>query len=216
MIPNSDDTIVALASAAGPGRRAIVRLSGPLVSQVVQTVLLDTCKRHGAKRTLTRERLKIPGVHSPLPAYLLYAVAPNTYTGQDTAEIHTVSCPPLIDALIAGLLDAGARAAQPGEFTMRAFLNGKKSLSQAEAVLAVIEAGSADELKQALEHLAGGLTRPLHSLRDDLLNLLADVEAGLDFSDEDIQFVEKQNILTRLAVGLAQLTNCANSSTHAA
>jgi tRNA modification GTPase len=133
--------------------------------------------------------------------------APNSYTGQDCIEIHTISSPPLVDLLIATLLDAGARAARPGEFTMRAFLAGKKDLTQAEAVLAVIEAGTDSELTQALTQLAGGVTQPLHGLRDDLLNLLADVEAGLDFSEEDIEFVNKREMLLRLSKGLAQLTN---------
>jgi tRNA modification GTPase len=133
--------------------------------------------------------------------------APRSYTGQDCVEIHTVSSPPLVDLLIATLLDAGARAARPGEFTMRAFLAGKKDLTQAEAVLAVIEAGTDDELTHALAQLAGGMTQPLHSLRDDLLNLLADVEAGLDFTEEDIQFVDKRAVLLRLGAGMAHLTN---------
>ncbi|MCE9532831.1 MAG: 50S ribosome-binding GTPase, partial [Planctomycetes bacterium] len=114
---------------------------------------------------------------------------------------------PLLDLLITELMNAGARAAQPGEFTMRAFLGGKKDLPQAEAVAAVIEAGSADELQQALGQMAGGVTLPLNALRDDLLNLLADIEAGLDFSEEDITFVGKQDTLFRIGKGLAQLTN---------
>ena len=90
---------------------------------------------------------------------------------------------------------------------MRAFLAGKKDLTQAEAVLAVIEAGTDDELTQALAQLAGGVTQPLHGLRDDLLNLLADVEAGLDFTEEDIQFADKKDILLRLGAGMAHLIN---------
>jgi tRNA modification GTPase len=132
---------------------------------------------------------------------------PKSYTGQDCVEVHTVSSPPLVDLLITTLLDAGARAARPGEFTMRAFLAGKKDLTQAEAVLGVIEAGTDDELSQALAQLAGGMTQPLHKLRDDLLNLLADVEAGLDFTEEDIEFVGKRGLLLRLGAGLAHLTN---------
>jgi tRNA modification GTPase len=89
---------------------------------------------------------------------------------------------------------------------MRAFLAGKLDLTRAEAVLGVIEAGTRAELKQALGQLAGGLARPLHELRDDLLNLLADVEAGLDFSDEDISFVGQEDLLKRLSKGMAQLT----------
>lgn len=132
--------------------------------------------------------------------------APATYTGQDLVEIHTLSSPPLVDLLVTALLGAGARAARPGEFTQRAFLAGKLDLTKAEAVLGVIEAGDRDELKQALGQLAGGVTRPLQALREDLLNLLADVEAALDFADEDITFVNEDAILTRLGRGLAQIT----------
>ena len=89
---------------------------------------------------------------------------------------------------------------------MRAFLAGKLDLTRAEAILGVIEAGSRDELKMALTQLAGGLARPLHELREDLLNLLADVEAALDFSDEDIHFVEHGELLRRLTKGLALVT----------
>ena len=82
------------------------------------------------------------GVHSPLPATLYFFPGPRSYTGQDIAEIHTIGSPPLVDRLVADLLAAGARPARPGEFTMRAFLAGKKDLPQAEAVQAVIEAGT--------------------------------------------------------------------------
>jgi tRNA modification GTPase len=104
------------------------------------------------------------------------------------------------------LLSAGARAAQPGEFTMRAFLAGKLDLTRAEAVLAVIESGSRHELKESLAQLAGGVSRPLETLRSDLLDLLADVEAGLDFAEENIQFVEQRQLLERLSKGMALVT----------
>jgi tRNA modification GTPase len=121
--------------------------------------------------------------------------------------LHTFASPPLVDLLVAQLLNAGARAAQPGEFTLRAFLAGKLDLTRAEAVLAVIEAGSPDELEQALAQLAGGIARPLQELRSDLLDLLADVEAGLDFADEDLQFVSTDELLKRLGKALALVTN---------
>jgi tRNA modification GTPase len=151
--------------------------------------------------------VRLSGVPSPLPADLYLWPAPRTYTGQDLAELHTVSSPPLVERLVADLLAAGARPARPGEFTLRAFLAGKKDLTRAEAVLAVIEAGTDADLKRALAQLAGGVARPLERLRDDLLNLLADVEAALDFADEDIEFVPKAELLTRVGAGIAHLTN---------
>src|SRR5436305_11549401 len=165
-----DDTIVALASAPGPGARAVVRLSGPDAHRVVGTAF-DPMP---VGRALSHGNLRLPGLHSPLPALVLSMPGPRSYTGQDCVEVHTVSSPPLVDLLIGTLLDAGARAARPGEFTMRAFLAGKLDLTQAEAVLGVLEAASRDELTQALAQLAGGIAKPLHELRDDLLNLLAD------------------------------------------
>jgi tRNA modification GTPase len=142
-----------------------------------------------------------------LPADLFVWPCPRSYTGQDLVELHTFSSPPLVNLLIGKLLNAGSRPAQPGEFTMRAFFAGKLDLTQAEAVLGIIEARSRDELKEALAQLAGGLGRPLHDLRDDLLNLLAEVEAGLDFAEEDIQFVGRNDLLHGLAKGMARVTN---------
>ena len=146
-------------------------------------------------------------MYSALPAEIYFFHGPRSYTGQDLAEIHTIGSPPLVERLIADILNAGARPAGPGEFTLRAFLAGKLDLPQAEAVHAVIEASSDAELKSALAQLAGGVSRPLHDLRDDLLNLLADSEAALDFADEDIEFVGKPETLSRIAAALARLKN---------
>ena len=229
--PHPDDTIVAVSSAPGPGARAIVRVSGPNTRAVVGTVFtaeepnpltpfpgkeggtgnLPSLLRGGAGGGVGRR--VIPGsvhltdVRSPLPADLYFFPGPRSYTGQDLAELHTIGSPPLVERLVADLLAAGARPARPGEFTLRAFLAGKKDLPQAEAVQAVVEAGTHADLTAALEQLAGGVTQPLHKLREDLLNLLADVEAALDFADEDIAFVGQTETLTRIAAALAQLTN---------
>ena len=146
-------------------------------------------------------------MHSPLPATLYFFPNPHSYTGQDLAELHTISSPPLIERLIADLLAAGARAAGPGEFTQRAFLAGKLDLTRAEAVQAVIESRGGDELQSALAQLAGNVARPLDTLRNDLLNLLADVEAALDFTGEDIEFVSQRDTLLRISAALAQLAN---------
>ncbi len=203
-LPDPEETIVALASAPGPGLRAIVRLSGRRAAAVAAAVFPGLVP--DPRRRLVSGEIRLPGVQVPLPADLYYFAAPRSYTGQDVVELHTLSCPPLVEQLVAACLDAGARAARPGEFTLRAFLAGKLDLTRAEAVLAVIEAGGRDELKHALAQLAGGIAQPLHALREDLLNLLADVEAGLDFADEDIAFVRPDELLGRITRGLAQLT----------
>jgi tRNA modification GTPase len=205
MIPDPTDTIVALSSARGPGGRAIVRLSGPMALGCAATLFRSAETIGTAGRRRFSGHLRLTGLHSLLPADLYFWPAPRTYTGQELVELHTLSSPPLVDLLIAQLLNAGARAAQPGEFTLRAFLAGKLDLTRAEAVLGIVEAGNRQELKQALAQLAGGMARPLQVLRDDLLNLLADIEAGLDFAEEDIHFVETTELLHRLAKGLAQL-----------
>ena len=158
-------------------------------------------------RRRTDALLPLSGVQAPLPATVLFWPGPHSATGQDLLELHSVGSPPLVERLVADLITAGARSAGPGEFTLRAFLAGKKDLPQAEAVLGVIEAGTDADLQRALGQLAGGVTAPLAALREDLLNLLADVEAALDFADEDVTFVERPDVLFRLAAGLAHLTN---------
>jgi tRNA modification GTPase len=109
-----------------------------------------------------------------------------SYTGQPVAEIHTLGSPPLLEALLRAVCAAGARPAEPGEFTLRAFLAGRIDLTQAEAVLGVIDAADARQLHVALTQLAGGLAQPLHRLRDGLLDLLADLEARLDFAEDEV------------------------------
>lgn len=230
--PHPDDTIVAVSSASGPAPRAIIRVGGPNARAVVAKVFVPSeeadppLKREGQKtlappsfsgkgagggrlplsgRRLIPGSLRLTGVHSPLPASLYFFAGPRSYTGQDIAEIHTVGSPPLVERLVVDLLAAGARPARPGEFTMRAFLAGKKDLPQAEAVQAVIEAGTDADLTAALAQLAGGVSRPLEALRDDLLNLLADVEAALDFADEDIEFVGKADTLRRIERAMEQV-----------
>ena len=218
--PRLDDTIVAVSSAPGPERRAIVRVTGPGTEAVVSSRFVPDTTRpvpltphsspaEGEGNRLKKGNLRLTGLNSPLPADLYFRKAPRTYTGQDLAELHFISSPPLVERLVEDLLAAGARPARPGEFTMRAFLAGKTDLPRAEAVLAVIDAANDADLTAALAQLAGGVSRPLDVLRDDLLNLLADVEAGLDFVEEDIHFVTKAELLTRLDGALGQLASLA-------
>jgi tRNA modification GTPase len=206
MTPQLDDTIVALSSAPGRGGRAIVRLSGPLALSIVESSFHSPNTIDPQQRHIHTGFLALGGVSSPIPAELYLFPAPRSYTGQLVVELHLLSSPPLVEQLIADLLSAGARAAQPGEFTLRGFLAGKHDLPRAEAVLGTIEANDRNELQASLQQLAGGVSRPLDGLRDDLLNLLADFEAGMDFAEEDLQFVAKPQVLIRLAKGMAQVT----------
>ncbi len=119
-----------------------------------------------------------------MPAIIALWPGPRTYTGQDVAEIHTVGALPLLTQVLAGCLNRGARHARAGEFTLRAFLSGRIDLTRAEAVLGVIDARNSAQLDAALRQLAGGLSRPIHDLRDRLLDLVAHLEANLDFADE--------------------------------
>ncbi len=200
-MPSFDDCIVAVASAAGGGARGIVRVSGARVADVVQRCFvadenLDPTQVRRAQVFTGRVRLETPAIE--LPCRLYFWPTRRSYTGQPSAELHTIGSPPLVEQLLDVVRQAGARLAQPGEFTLRAFLAGRIDLTQAEAVLGVIDARNDAELASALEQLAGGLGAPLRQLRGELLDLLADLEAGLDFFEEDIEFISRAALVKRL------------------
>ncbi|MEO0531556.1 MAG: GTPase, partial [Planctomycetota bacterium] len=201
MTPDTEDTIVAIATAHGAGRRGVVRVSGPDAVAIVAS-LYDEPIAVSAPRRLAGAHLRVSlgGEHRSLPADLFVWPDRRSYTQQPSVEIHTIGSPPLLEALVKACRESGARLAEPGEFTLRAFLAGRLDLTQAEAVLGVIDARDRDHLGPALEQLAGGLSTPLHHLRAELLGLLADLEAGLDFVEEaDVRFVEPEELRNRLA-----------------
>lgn len=138
-----------------------------------------------------------------LPGTLCGWPAGRSYTGQPLVEFQTLGSSPLVQRALREFAAAGARLAQPGEFTLRAFLAGRMDLTQAEAVLGVVHARHDDELTAALGQLAGGLRTQLEELRGRLLDLLAHLEAGLDFVDEDIEFITTAELTETLteAVG---------------
>ncbi len=142
-------------------------------------------------------------MHSPLPCELYLWPGRRSYTGQPAAEFHTIGSPPLVEALLSALCRSGARLAQPGEFTLRAFLSGRIDLTRAEAVLGAVDAADPRGLEVALAQLAGGLAGPLSQLRDALLDLLAHLEAGFDFADEDIAFIAPGEVEQQLAAAAA-------------
>lgn len=197
-----DDTIAALASAPGGARRGIIRISGNDVRQVLAGWFQpdEDARWQSARAAAVHGGLLTSlGSRAPVPVRVYDWPNRRSYTGQPLVELHLPGSPPLLEAVLASLYRRGVRAARPGEFTMRAFLAGKLDLLQAEAVLGVIDAHDHAELQAALSQLAGGLSGRLSELRRDLLELLADLEAGLDFIEEDIQFVSRVEVLGRVA-----------------
>lgn len=206
-----DDTICAVASAPGGAARGIVRISGPGVLATISHCFRSAAGEPAMAGIEQPSAVEgqicsiLNGARSNIPATVFFWPTDRSYTRQPLAEFHTFGSPPLLNRVVETLCAAGARLAQPGEFTMRAFLAGRIDLTQAEAVLGVIDAADRNQLEAALGQLAGGLSIPLQHLRSDLLNLLADLEAGLDFVEEDIRFVDAHEVDTRLASAANQL-----------
>ncbi len=196
-----DDTIAALASPAGPGARGVIRLSGPRVWETLNRLFdAERPDQWSTTRVASRHagRLRLADFRSAVLLDVYLWPNSRSYTGQPAAELHMVGSPPLLESVLAELHNCGARPARPGEFTLRAFLAGRVDLVQAEAVLGVIDAHDHRELETALRQLAGGISGRIASVRNDLLDLLADLEAGLDFVDEDIEFVSRDQLLDRI------------------
>ena len=197
-----DETIVAVASNHDGGVRGIVRVSGPSTVSTVAPLFEPHDSSHqleslnAARRVAGTLAVREPFGEVECDVYLW----PNdrSYTRQPTAELHTFGSPPILNAVVETLCQHGARLARPGEFTLRAFLAGRIDLAQAEAVLGVIDAANDRELNIALTQLAGGLSQPLDAVRDTLLNVCADLEAGLDFVDEDIEFISAEQLVGAL------------------
>jgi tRNA modification GTPase len=230
-----DDTICAVATAAAGGAaRGIIRVSGRQALEIVGPLFRN---ENGLPfeapnvATAIAGNLRIPLQNSSsaqlqpqasaseqcrtaiVPCDLFVWPNEKSYTREAVMEVHTIGSRPILEAVLAAVCCAGARLAEPGEFTLRAFLAGRLDLTQAEAVLGVIDASHAHELSAALAQLAGGLARPLHRVRDDLLQLLAELEAGLDFVDEDIQFVSGQEVVARLGSAVQILEDVGNQMT---
>ncbi len=207
-----NDTIAAAATPFAPGLRAIVRLSGPRAIAIASNgFLADRERSPGLTYPIIRTgKMRIEGLRPLLPARLAFWAAPRSYTGQDVAEIHLVGSPPLASLVLAGCLRHGARHAQPGEFTLRAFLSGRIDLTRAEAVLGVIDAERPAQLDAALEQLAGGLSGPVLAMRDRLLDLVAHLEANLDFTEEpDVNPLGRTTLAAELDRAADDLENLA-------
>jgi tRNA modification GTPase len=196
-----DDTIAAIASPPGGGLRGIVRISGPAAESIWRAFCTPLAPPAEASPCVIPVLVHLAPPWPPISARLCWWPGPRSYTRQPVAEWHLPGSPPLLDAVLAAVCQAGARLAEPGEFTLRAFLSGRIDLTQAEAVLGVIDARSRRELDVALEQLAGGLAGPLRELRVRLIHTLAELEAGLDFVEEDIEFVSARQLYENLDAG---------------
>ncbi|MBI3865154.1 MAG: 50S ribosome-binding GTPase [Planctomycetia bacterium] len=201
-----DETIAARASAAGPAARGIVRISGLGSQRAVESLFSPKPLAKSAPQRYGGA-LEIAGLGRPLAADLYLWPNSRSFTGQPLAELHTVGSQPVLDAVLSALFAHGVRPAAPGEFTLRAFLAGRIDLTQAEAVLGIIDARGERELQTALDQMAGGLSSQILRLRGDLIDLLADLEAGLDFADEAIEFVSHASLVGRLGLALDRVVD---------
>ena len=195
-----EDTIVAIGSGASPAPRGIVRMSGPRTRDILQSLSFPDSGLHDWLERVDRASSRVGDVRIDdsgrrLPARIYYWPDGRSYTGEPSAELHTLGSLPLLELILGRMLASGARLAERGEFTLRSFLAGKIDLLQAEAVLGVIQAEHLDDLQLALAQLGGNLSRPVRRLRDQLLQLTAHLEAGLDFVEEDIEFIAEEELL---------------------
>ena len=188
----SDDTIAAISSAVGPAARMIVRVSGPGAHAIAD----DLCTDRGAAGA-RRAVLSLPEL--PAPVWIYRFDAPKSYTGEDMAELHLPGNPLLVRLVLERMLAMGARQAEAGEFTARAYFNGRMDLTEAEGVAATISAHGEQEISAARQLLAGELARRLRPMMDAVAQTLALVEVGIDFSDEDISFLSADEVRRRAA-----------------
>ncbi len=186
-----DDTIAAISTPTGTGGIGVVRLSGSAAAAIAtQLAGAIPAPRHAGYRTFSgADGAEIDR------GILLYFPAPRSYTGEDVVEFQCHGGPIVLHMLLARALSLGARTAEPGEFTRRAFLNGKMDLTQAESVVDLINSSTEMAARCALRSLQGEFSREVNQLMEQLLRLRVYVEAAIDFPDEEIDFLDEQQIV---------------------
>jgi tRNA modification GTPase len=201
----SNDTIAAISTALGEGGIGIVRLSGPESFSIAQKVFKPQKKKSFEEfknRTLYLGHIIEPESGEIIDEVLVsFFKGPYTYTREDMVEINCHGGLVAQRRILAVVLNQGAKIAEPGEFTKRAFLNGRIDLSQAEAVIDIIRAKTDRALLMANKQLSGGLSNKIKKIRSDLLNLIAHIEANIDFPEEDIPEAEPEYILNEIIKG---------------
>jgi tRNA modification GTPase len=197
---SSNDTIAAVSTPPGRGGIGIVRLSGPEAASIAaQLVRLRQPLEHGRARLadvldegsgIDAERID--------EAVVTYFAAPNSYTAEDLVEIAAHGSPVVLELLLGRALELGARLAEPGEFTQRAFLSGKLDLTQAEAVRDLIEAQTLTQARLAASQMGGALSQRVGPVKQALVELIALLEAGIDFAEDDVELTTQAEIASRI------------------
>ena len=194
------DTIAAISTPPGRGGIGIVRLSGPQAASITaQLVRLRQPMEHARARLADVLDESEDGNEPIDEAVVTLFAAPNSYTGDELVEIAAHGSPVVLEMLMRRALDHGARLASPGEFTERAFLAGKIDLTQAEAVRDLIDAQTLTQARQAASQMGGALSRRVAPTKQSLLELIALLEAGIDFAEDDVDVAPKKEISRRIA-----------------
>lgn len=193
-----DDTIVAIATPPGRGGIGIVRISGAGARDVATALLTHPRPLERQRATFTHLADSVPnGVGDEVVATLF--PSPRSYTGEDVVEISAHGSPVVLQQIVERAIARGARLAEPGEFTLRGFLNGKRDLVQSEAVADLIDAVTPLQARTAFDQLEGSLTQRIANVDASLFDLIARLEASLDFPDEGYHFIEPAAIATAIA-----------------
>jgi len=201
-----NDTIAAISTPIGEGGIGIVRLSGPEALSIASKLFTEKLADH----RVVHGHIIDPNTKEIVDEVLTcYMAAPHTYTAEDVVEINCHGGPIPLQAILELLLKHGARLANPGEFTLRAFLNGRIDLAQAESVLDIIRAKTAASLRVAMQGLKGNLSSSIKSIRTDLMNALAYLTARIDFPEDEI---DEQNIIPILKEARDKLQKIADSA----
>ena len=191
----SIDTIVALASATGRGAVGVIRVSGPSVPQIAESIIGNL-----PPPRLAQVAHFLAGDGEWLDQGLaLYFPAPASYTGEHVLELQGHGGVLVLDSLLKRLIELGCRMARPGEFSERAFLNGKIDIAQAEAIADLIDAGSAAAARAAVRSMQGEFSARVHELQAQITELRTLVEAAIDFPDEELDFVPGSVLGDRIA-----------------
>lgn len=211
MIHNIDDTIIAISTAAGTGAIAVIRLSGPESVKIVNKYFKGKDLKKAASHTLHFGSLKDQNDHIIDEVVIGLFKAPHSYTTEDIVEISCHGSGFIQQQILQLFLKEGIRLANPGEFTMRAFIHGRMDLSQAEAVADLVAAESASAHDIAMNQLKGGFSNELSKLREELIHFASMVELELDFGEEDVEFADRGQLAVLIRKILDTLNNMIKS-----